>query len=111
MEEPKMVRVTYIEYCGTEKTVNAQPGETVMQTAVNNEVTGILGDCGGALSCSTCHVYITSEWQEKVGPPGEAEQFMLELAVEPEKCSRLSCQIAVTPALDGLVVRVPVSQL
>jgi 2Fe-2S ferredoxin len=91
--------------------IEANVGETLMRAALKNEVNGILADCGGALACSTCHVYIAPEWWEAVGPAGDVEQTMLELAVETEETSRLSCQVALTPALDGLVVRLPSSQL
>jgi 2Fe-2S ferredoxin len=109
--DAEMVQVTYVEYSGTTRKIEAEVGETLMRAALKNEVNGILADCGGALACSTCHVYIAPEWWEAVGPPGDVEQTMLELAVEPEETSRLSCQVALTPALDGLVVRLPSSQL
>jgi 2Fe-2S ferredoxin len=106
-----VIRLTYVEYCGTQKVVEAAPGDTLMQVAVNNDINGILADCGGALACSTCHVYIASEWWDSVGPAGDVEQTMLELAVEPGATSRLSCQVVLKPELDGLVVKLPVAQL
>lgn len=81
-----------------------------MQTAVNNMVDGIVAECGGCLSCATCHVYIDEAWRERVGPAAGDEQAMLALAVDPRDSSRLSCQIAVTDALDGLVVHMPEAQ-
>jgi 2Fe-2S ferredoxin len=106
-----MPRITFIEYEGAVHTVEAQTGRSVMQAAVDNMVPGIIGDCGGYCSCATCHGYIDAAWLHKLVPPAADEAAMLECAVEPKAASRLTCQIAVTPELDGLVVRLPVSQL
>ena len=105
-----MARVTFIESDGTEKVVEARNGSSLMDTAVQNGVAGILADCGGACTCATCHVYVDPRWLEATGEPGSLEKEMLTLAVDPEANSRLSCQIRISDALDGLIVRIPDSQ-
>lgn len=102
--------VHYIEADGAEYEVDVPIGNTVMQGAVDNMIDGILAECGGSCSCATCHCYVDEAWYDKVGEPGSAEQAMLEMVLEPEPTSRLSCQIQVTDELDGLVVRLPKSQ-
>ncbi|TNE77895.1 MAG: 2Fe-2S iron-sulfur cluster binding domain-containing protein [Gammaproteobacteria bacterium] len=102
--------IHYIEPNGGEYEVDVPVGNTVMQGAVDNMIDGILAECGGACSCATCHCYVDEAWYDKVGEPQGAEKMMLEMVVEPEPTSRLSCQIKVTEELDGLVVRVPKSQ-
>ena len=105
-----MARITYILHNGTERVVEAEPGMTVMEAAVKNSVPGIAAECGGACACATCHVYVDEAWREKVGEQNGMEQSMLDFANDVEANSRLSCQIKVTEALDGLVVRLPKSQ-
>ncbi len=102
-----MVKITYIEYDGTEHVIEAEPGVSVMEAAVKNMVPGIDADCGGACACATCHVYVDPTWLEKVGKPEAMEESMLDFAAEPKENSRLSCQIKVSDALDGLIVRLP----
>jgi len=85
-------------------------GSTVMQGAVDNMIDGILAECGGSCSCATCHCYVDEAWFDKVGEAGGTEKTMLEMAMEQQPTSRLSCQIEVTEDLDGLVVRLPASQ-
>ncbi len=102
-----MVTIQFIEHDGTEHRVEVEPGGTVMQAAVINAVPGIDADCGGACSCATCHVYVDSQWQERVGAVNPTEDAMLSLSADRKENSRLSCQIPVTEALDGLVVRTP----
>ena len=106
----QVARVTFIESDGSEKVVEARNGSSLMDTAVQNGITGILADCGGACTCATCHVYVDPRWLEATGEPAALEKEMLTLAVEPEANSRLSCQIRISDALDGLVVRIPDSQ-
>jgi 2Fe-2S ferredoxin len=107
-----MAKVTYIQPDGTPRTCVNFEGMTVMHLAVGNLVDGIDALCGGVMQCGTCHCYIADEWTERVGPPSEGEAAMLEMlegvAVKPT--SRLSCQIHITEALDGLVVQVPSEQ-
>ena len=105
-----MPRVTYVEANGTEQVVDVPVGTSVMQGAVNNLVPGIEGDCGGLCACATCHVYVPEEWTKRCGEPEELEANILDFAFDVKPTSRLSCQIAITEALDGLVVHMPVRQ-
>ncbi len=105
-----MVKITYIEHDGTEHETEVPAGWSAMEGAVKNSVPGIDADCGGACACATCHVYVDPAWTDKVGPKAEMEVTMLDFAQEVAPNSRLSCQIKVTPELDGLVLRMPRSQ-
>jgi 2Fe-2S ferredoxin len=105
-----MPKITYIEHDGTSRTVEAEVGATVMETAIRNRVPGIVAECGGACSCATCHVHVDEAWKDKVGPPSPMEEDMLDFAFDERPTSRLSCQIKVTDELDGLVVRTPERQ-
>jgi ferredoxin, 2Fe-2S len=106
-----MPKITYIDQEGTARTVEADIGATVMETAINNDIPGILATCGGSCSCATCHVYLTEEWYEKLGEPGLDEADMLDTAHDLKPTSRLSCQIQVTEALEGLTVTTPARQI
>jgi 2Fe-2S ferredoxin len=106
-----MPRVTYIQPDGSASEVEAAVGTTVMETAVDNDIAGIVAECGGACSCATCHVYVDPAWAGRLPSPDAQEDGMLECVLDRQPNSRLSCQIKVGPALDGLVVRVPESQL
>jgi 2Fe-2S ferredoxin len=105
-----MPTVTYIEHNGTEHRIEVEEGHSVMQGAVDNNVPGIDADCGGECACATCHVYVDPTWLAKTGTQGEQEASMLSFAATAAPNSRLSCQISMTPALDGLVVRMPEAQ-
>ncbi|MEJ2759978.1 MAG: 2Fe-2S iron-sulfur cluster-binding protein [Gammaproteobacteria bacterium] len=105
-----MPKIKYIAADGTETVVEAKVGQSVMLTAINNNVPGIVAECGGACSCATCHVHVEPEWSDRLPPPEDMEKDMLEFAMEPDETSRLSCQIKVTEELDGLVVHTPESQ-
>ena len=105
-----MAKVTYIQFDGTETTVEVKPGLSVMEGAIKNNIPGIDADCGGACACATCHVYVDEAWRDKTGEPSAMEESMLDFADEVQPTSRLSCQIRVTDALDGLVVRLPENQ-
>jgi ferredoxin, 2Fe-2S len=105
-----MVKLTYIEHDGTEHAVEVNPGITLMEAAVNNMVPGIDADCGGACACATCHVYIDPAFAKITGSAESMEESMLDFASDPKPESRLSCQITVTEAMDGLVLRMPRSQ-
>jgi len=105
-----MPKILFIEHNGREHLVDADVGKTVMQTAVDNMVPGIIGDCGGACSCATCHGYVAAEWADRLAPMSGDESMMLDGALHVESNSRLTCQIAMRPELDGIVVRLPVSQ-
>lgn len=102
-----MARIRFIEYNGTEHEVDARPGESVMLAAINNGVPGIDADCGGACSCGTCHVFLEPRWLDVAGEPGEYEEPMLDMNPDRRPGSRLACQITVSAALDGMVVRLP----
>jgi 2Fe-2S ferredoxin len=102
-----MPKITYIEHDGTQHTIDADVGSTVMNAALDNLVPGIDADCGGECSCATCHVMVHADWMAKTGSPSEAEESMLDLNPEREASSRLSCQIPVTQDLDGLIVQLP----
>ena len=105
-----MAKITYIDAGGVARTVEGEIGSTVMETAIKNGVPGIEAECGGACACSTCHVYVDEAWREKTGEPSPMEEDMLDFAFEVKPNSRLSCQIKVTEALDGLVVTTPERQ-
>jgi 2Fe-2S ferredoxin len=105
-----MVKITYIDADGKSRTVDAEIGATVMETAIKNDVPGIEAECGGACACATCHVYVEEEWRAKTGEPSPMEEDMLDFGYDVRPNSRLSCQIKVTEALEGLVVRTPARQ-
>jgi 2Fe-2S ferredoxin len=106
-----MPKVIYIDQDGTERAVDAEPGATVMETAINNDIPGILATCGGSCSCATCHVYVDEEWFEKLPAPALEEMDMLDTAHDLKDNSRLSCQIVVSEELDGLTVTTPPRQI
>lgn len=105
-----MPKVIFVLHDGTSIDVDANNGESVMQAAVNNMVDGIVAECGGCQSCATCHVYIDEAWRDTVGNPSSDEKAMLELAIDPNDSSRLSCQITLSDDLDGLIIKVPAAQ-
>jgi 2Fe-2S ferredoxin len=105
-----MVNVTFVHATGRETTVDGAIGKSVMRLATENGIAGILADCGGVMSCATCHVHVRPEWLERTGAAAGTELEMLEMAVDPDDTSRLSCQIRLSEALDGLIVDIPASQ-
>jgi 2Fe-2S ferredoxin len=107
-----MPKVTYVDHAGLATEVDVPVGENVMRGALYNNIEGIVGECGGALSCATCHCYVDDAWAEKVGgPTSDTEEELLEQAsAEIRPTSRLSCQIDMSDALDGLIVHLPESQ-
>ena len=105
-----MAKITYIEHSGKNHTVDVQNGLTVMEGAVQNNISGIDADCGGSMACATCHVYVKEDWFDKINKKNDGEDDMLDQAYEPKKNSRLSCQIIVSDDLDGLVVDMPEKQ-
>jgi len=105
-----MPTVTFISADGSRHEVNASPGVSLMQAAIDNDIEGIVAECGGACSCATCHCYIEDEWKSKLSPHDDMESSMLECVLEPRPNSRLSCQVTLNDALDGLVVTLPESQ-
>ena len=105
-----MAKITFIQPDGASQTVSADKGSTVMEAAKKNLIAGIEAECGGACACATCHVYVDAGWRAKVGRPEAMEEDMLDFAFDVREESRLSCQIKVTDALDGLVLRIPAKQ-
>jgi ferredoxin, 2Fe-2S len=105
-----MPKITYIEPDGTTHAVMANVGSTVMECATKNGIPGIDATCGGACACATCHVYVDEAWRAIVGEPNDMERCTLDFVSHPGPGSRLSCQISVIEDLDGLIVRIPVSQ-
>jgi 2Fe-2S ferredoxin len=105
-----MPKITYINVDGARTTVCANSGDSVMLTAIKNNISGIDADCGGACACATCHLYVDDAWTNRLAPMGEMEKSMLDFASSTNMYSRLSCQIQVTDELDGLVVTLPESQ-
>lgn len=107
-----MVKITYVEFNGTEHVIDVAPGMTVMEGARDNGVPGIEADCGGACACSTCHVYVAADWVDRLPPRDPMEEDMLDFAWQPDPLrSRLTCQIKVTEGLDGLIVNLPEKQI
>ena len=105
-----MSKITYNTHENKTHTVDVQNGLTVMEGAVQNDIPGIDADCGGGMACATCHVYVNEEWLDKLPAKEDGEEDMLDMAYEPNKFSRLSCQIVVSDDLDGLVVNIPKKQ-
>ena len=105
-----MAKIIYNDFEGNSKTVEIENGLSVMEGAIQNEIPGIDADCGGAMACATCHVYVKENWFNKLPKPEDAEVDMIDMAYEPKKNSRLSCQIVVSDDLDGLKVNIPSKQ-
>ena len=105
-----MPKITYIEHSGKSHVVEVPNELSVMEGAVQNNIPGITADCGGACACATCHVYVDEKWFDKLPKKESSEEDMLDMAFEPNKFSRLSCQITVEDSLDGLVVKMPSKQ-
>jgi ferredoxin, 2Fe-2S len=105
-----MPKITYIENTGKSHTIEVDKGLSVMEGAVQNDIQGIDADCGGGMACATCHVYVKEEWLDKLPKKEDGEEDMLDMAYEPNKNSRLSCQLTVTDELEGLVVNIPTKQ-
>ena len=105
-----MPKITFIDSDGTARTVEGEIGSTVMETAIRNSIPGIEAECGGACACATCHVNVDKAWREQTGEPSPMEEDMLDFGYDVRPTSRLSCQIKVSEALDGLVVRTPEKQ-
>ena len=105
-----MPKITYIDSTGNKKTIDVASGLSVMEGAVQNSIPGIDADCGGGMACATCHVYVKDEWFNKLPKAEDAEQDMIDMAFEPKKNRRLSCQLIVSDQLDGLFVTTPSKQ-
>ena len=105
-----MPKITYIEDNGKTHTLEVANGLSIMEGAVQNDIPGIDADCGGSMACATCHVYVEEKWLDKLPKAEEAEVDMIDMAYEPKKNSRLSCQLIVSNELDGLTVTTPSKQ-
>ena len=105
-----MPKITYIEHNGKTHNIEVPNELSVMEGAIQNNIPGIDADCGGACACATCHIYVDEKWFNKLPSKSEAEQDMLDMAIEPNKFSRLGCQIIVNDDLDGMVVKMPSKQ-
>ena len=105
-----MPKITYIEHIGKSHTIDIPKGLSVMEGAIQNNIPGIDADCGGSMACATCHVYVKEEWLNKLKKMENGEQDMIDMAYEPKKNSRLSCQLIVSDELDGLEVTTPLKQ-
>ena len=105
-----MTKIIYNTHDNKTQTIDVQNGLTVMEGAVQNDIPGIDADCGGGMACATCHVYVKEDWFNKLPKKEEGEEDMIDMAFEPNKFSRLSCQITVSDSLDGLVVELPTKQ-
>ena len=105
-----MPKITYKTQDDKIHTIDVQNGLTVMEGAIQNDIPGIDADCGGGMSCATCHVYVNEEWLDKLPVKEDGEEDMLDMAYEPKKNSRLSCQLIVSDILEGLVVSIPSKQ-
>ena len=105
-----MPKVTYIDFQGNTKTIEVENGLTVMEGAIQNNISGIDADCGGSMACATCHVYVEEKWLDKLPKAEDAEVDMIDMAYEPKKNSRLSCQLIVSDELEGLTVTTPEKQ-
>ncbi|MCZ4343009.1 2Fe-2S iron-sulfur cluster-binding protein [Sphingomonadaceae bacterium G21617-S1] len=106
-----MPNIKYVTPDGTALELEAIDNETVMATARRNGIAGIDGECGGEMTCCTCHVIVAPEWFAKVGGPGPEEAELLEMVPAPTPTSRLSCQLHIHEGVDGLIVRIPDSQI
>ena len=105
-----MPKINYIEHGGKKHTIEVANGLTVMEGAIQNNIPGIDADCGGSMACATCHVYVKEEWFNKLPKKEDGEEDMIDMAYEPSKYSRLSCQLTVSNDLEGLVVHLPEKQ-
>ncbi len=105
-----MPKITYKDFQGQKKTIEVDNGLSVMEGAIQNDIPGIDADCGGSMACATCHVYVEEKWFNKLEKAEDAEVDMIDMAFEPKKYSRLSCQIIINDELDGLEVTTPEKQ-
>jgi ferredoxin, 2Fe-2S len=105
-----MGKITVVSADGNRTEIEAVAGESLMRLALNNSIDGLVGECGGCLSCATCHIYVALEWVDRVPAPSEEEKVMVECAIDVRDSSRLSCQILYTDELDGIEIEIPASQ-
>ena len=105
-----MAKIIYNTHDSKTHTTEVKNGLTVMEGAVQNDIPGIDADCGGSMACATCHVYVEEKWLDKIPKAEEAEVDMIDMAYEPKKNSRLSCQLIISDELEGLTVTTPAQQ-
>ena len=105
-----MPKIIYKDNQGNSKTIEVEKGLSVMEGAIQNNIPGIDADCGGSMACATCHVYVEEKWLNKLPKADEGEVDMIDMAFEPKKNSRLSCQLIVSDEIDGLEVTTPAKQ-
>ena len=105
-----MPKITYKDNSGNSQTIEVENGLSVMEGAIQKDIPGIDADCGGSMACATCHVYVEEKWLNILPKPEEAEVDMIDMAYEPKKNSRLSCQLIVSDELEGLIVTTPSKQ-
>ena len=105
-----MPKINDQDYKGNSETIDVENGLTVMEGAIQNDIPGIDADCGGSMACASCHVYVEEKWFNKLPKAEDAEIDMIDMAVEPKKNSRLSCQLIVSDELEGLKVTTPEKQ-
>ena len=105
-----MPKIKYNDFQGNSKTIEVDNGLSVMEGAIQKDIPGIDADCGGSMACATCHVYVEDKWFDKIPKAEDAENDMIDMAFEPKKNSRLSCQIIINDELDGLEVTTPEKQ-
>lgn len=105
-----MVQIVFVEPSGVRREVEAAVGESVMRAALDAGIEGIAAECGGCLTCATCHAYVAEDWVARLTPPSEEELVMVDCAIDVRPNSRLTCQIPVTPELEGLEIEIPASQ-
>ena len=105
-----MTKITYKDNTGASKTIEVENGLSIMEGAIQHDIPGIDADCGGSMACATCHVYVEEKWFNKLPKMEDAEVDMIDMAYEPKKNSRLSCQLIVSDELEGLIVTTPAKQ-
>lgn len=106
-----MPKLIFVDHFGKKYEVDADVGQSVMQSAVDAAVPGILADCGGSCSCATCHGYFDDTWKDRLPPPSASETEMLECVIEPHPNGRLTCQVKVTDDMNSMVIHLPESQV
>jgi 2Fe-2S ferredoxin len=105
-----MGKITVVSATGEQRQLDAAAGDSIMRIVIDSGIEGLVAECGGSMSCATCHVYVSPDWVDKVAPPSDDEEMMVDCALEVRENSRLSCQLIFADALDGLVIEIPASQ-
>lgn len=105
-----MVKIIFVKPNGEQTEVEAEVGQSIMEAALNNDIDEVLAECGGSMSCATCHVHIAPEWSARIEPKTDIESELVDCAIDPDEYSRLSCQVFIRDDYDGMVVNLPASQ-